>query len=577
VLRERPESATATASATVVAADEARSYLLVVDSGSSSRFHLPHSGLVLIGRAAEAELRLEHPSVSRRHARIVVDAGEARITDLDSHNGTRVNGVALDGARLLATGDVVAVGEVVLVVHAAPRALGRTVLGEAELRRRLDEEVERALGYGRPLALAVLAGSADPAAAARALRTIDLLATADESLLLVLMPEMAAGPARAAAERIVAAVGGEARAGVAACPDDACDAADLLIGARAAAAAAAPGAVASVAEASERLELGGGRSVLLAHPAMLRVYELVRRLAAADLPVLITGETGVGKEHAAFAVHHLSPRARGPYVALSCAAMPETLVESELFGHERGAFTGAAAAKAGVLETASGGTLFLDEVGELAPAAQAKLLRALESHRITRLGDVRERPVDVRLVAATNRNLAEDVKAGRFRQDLYFRLGAATVILPPLRERRCEIPLLARAFLDGARARAGRTPLEMAAGAMHAVLVHAWPGNVRELKNLMELFAATIDDTVTVEDVRAALGGEPPDEAPDAPVGAPPALGNLAEELRALERRRILQALEAAGGVRTRAAALIGMPIRTFTWKLKQHGLGTKA
>src|SRR5262249_39971172 len=158
-------------------------------------------------------------------------------------------------------------------------------------------------------------------------------------------------------------------------------------------------------------------------------------------------------------------------------------------------------------------TLFLDEVGELAPAAQAKLLRALESQRITRLGDVRERPVDVRLVAATNRNLAEDVKAGRFRQDLYFRLGAATVILPPLRARRCEPPPLARAFLDPARARAGRPALELAPGAMHALLVHPWPGNVRELRNLMELFAATIDDTIAADDVRAALAEELEEEA----------------------------------------------------------------
>src|SRR5262249_10255200 len=159
-----------------------------------------------------------------------------------------------------------------------------------------------------------------------------------------------------------------------------------------------------------------------------------------------------------------------------------------------------------------------------------------------------------RLVAATNRNLAEDVKAGRFRQDLYFRLGAATVILPPLRERRSEIPLLARAFLDGARARADRPPLELAPGAVQALVGHAWPGHVRELGNLLEFLAATVDERVEADDVRAALGLGP--EVRETPVPAPAPLGNLAEELRAIERRRIVEALEAAGGVRTRAAAL---------------------
>src|SRR5262249_14668347 len=247
-----------------------------------------------------------------------------------------------------------------LVVHAAEIEPERTVLDAAALRRRLGEEVARALEYGRELAL-VLLGVPAPA---QALRAIDVVGMLDDGRTAVVLPELGGAAALAAAARRA----GGGVAGLALCPADACDADGLLGGARAALAAAAPGCVRTVAATAERLELGG-RTVLLAHPATLRVYELIRRLAPAPLPVLITGETGVGKEHAAFAVHHYSPRARGPYVALSCAAMPETLIESELFGHERGAFTGAAAAKAGMLETASGGTLFLDEVGELTAAA----------------------------------------------------------------------------------------------------------------------------------------------------------------------------------------------------------------
>src|SRR5262249_15354084 len=176
--------------------------------------------------------------------------------------------------------------------------------------------------------------------------------------------------------------------------------------------------------------------------------ELIRRLAGSTMPVLVTGETGAGKELAASAIHHLSPRNKQRFVPLNCAAMQDTLVESELFGYERGAFSGAAGQKPGLLEVADGGTVFLDEVGELSPATPAKLLRALEEKRIMRLGGTRSIDVDVRIVAATHRNLEEEVKAGRFRQDLFFRLSAATVVLPPLRDRPRELGILARAFLD---------------------------------------------------------------------------------------------------------------------------------
>jgi two-component system response regulator AtoC len=359
--------------------------------------------------------------------------------------------------------------------------------------------------------------------------------------------------------------------------------------ARAAAALASPGMPRAASDSATRLTLGE-RSILMADPAMIQLYALIKRLAASELPVLVTGETGAGKENAAFAVHHGSRRAAGPFITLNCAAMPEGLVESELFGHEKGAFTGAAAAKVGILESANGGTVFLDEVGELPLPVQAKFLRALESKRITRVGDVRERPIDIRLVAATHRDLEAEVKAGRFRQDLYFRLGAATVVLPPLRERPREIPLLARSFLTQACQALGRREMTLAADTLRALARYAWPGNVRELRNLMDYAAAAVTEDVLephhlpgrvtgLSSSAPSVETAPPPAAPEAPPaeGAPRTFQPLAEEIRELERRRMEEALQAAEGVQSRAAALIGMPIRTFSFKLKQLGISARA
>ena len=551
-------------------------YLLVVDNDSSSIFPLPHSGAVVIGRAPEAELRVQHASVSRRHATIRIEDGALRIADLGSHNGTRVNGELVRDSRTLASGDVATVGDVVLVVHfSTPSVVARASYMEAGWRRRLAEELVRAITFKRTLGVVVILGAHASALSASA-RLIDVIGTSDDGQTLLLLPEVEREQAREIAERAVASVAG-ARGGLAMCPTDACDADTILMTARSAARRAAAGCVVDATESSTTVELGE-RKVLIGDPAMSRVFALLERLAVAELPVLITGETGVGKENAAYAVHHWSKKT-GPFLAVNCAAIgPESLVDAELFGYEKGAYTGASAAKAGLFESAAGGTVFLDEVGELPLAIQAKLLRALENKRITRLGETRERSIDVRMVAATNRSLEDEVKAGRFRQDLYFRLSGATVILPPLRDRRCEIPLLARAFLAEACARSGRDRMTITPAAMQVLLTYGWPGNVRELRNTMEyVMAAAPDEHVEPIDLPERLGGS----------GAAPALASVPtdvvadaksfrpinEEIKELERRRMEEALAAAGGVKTKAAQLIDMPIRTFTLKLKQYKL----
>ncbi|TMQ10601.1 MAG: AAA family ATPase, partial [Deltaproteobacteria bacterium] len=233
---------------------------------------------------------------------------------------------------------------------------------------------------------------------------------------------------------------------------------------------------------------------MIADPAMARLYELARRLARAAIPILILGETGAGKELAAAAIHAFSARADGPFVSVNCAAIPEALAESELFGHARGAFSGAVAARPGHLEVASGGTLFLDEIGELSPAVQAKLLRALENGELTRVGETAPRTVDLRIVAATNRDLEREVTEGRFRSDLFFRLGSARLELPPLRDRPRDIALLARTVLDDACRRLERPPLALSIGAAVALFRHDWPGNVRELRHVIEYAAASAQD-----------------------------------------------------------------------------------
>ena len=333
----------------------------------------------------------------------------------------------------------------------------------------------------------------------------------------------------------------------------------------------------------------GDHTVLVADPEMLRLYELIERLARTPLPILILGESGVGKENVAQAVHAWSAHATAPMVRLNCATLQKSLIELELFGYERGAFAGAADGKPGVLERADGGTLFLDEVNELPGPAQAQLLRVLEDQRVTRLGGVHARAIDLRVVATTSSDLTHEIAADRFRQDLYFRLDGATVVLPPLRARWREIPILARHFLAAARPRAGGAPIRISTAAMRRLIAHPWPGNIRELKNAMEYAAALVDHhRVEPWHLPAAIAQEAPAAQSNLDAALPAmtrartgaaierarvSFRSLAEELRDLEQRRIAEALRAAVGVERRAAELLGIPLRTFRCKLTQYGL----
>ncbi|MCY1062842.1 sigma 54-interacting transcriptional regulator [Nannocystis sp. SCPEA4] len=305
-------------------------------------------------------------------------------------------------------------------------------------------------------------------------------------------------------------------------------------------------------------------------PAIQRLHVFLERVAATPTTVLLFGESGTGKELAAGMVHALSPRAGKPFVAVNCAAIPEGLLESELFGHEKGAFTGAVSQHEGVFVRAHGGTLFMDEVGELSLPAQARMLRVLESRTLMRVGGTKEIAVDVRLIAATHRNLPQMVEAGRFREDLLYRLSVIQTTIPPLRERRDDIPRLALHFAKLFGESLGRRITDVSPAALEVLTRYRWPGNVRELRNVIER-AMVLGDGPILD-----LDDLPPElmrAAPIAPAEAPPD-ARLVRPLAELEREAILNALAATDGNKARAAALLGIDRTTLYRKLKDYALG---
>jgi two-component system response regulator HydG len=305
-------------------------------------------------------------------------------------------------------------------------------------------------------------------------------------------------------------------------------------------------------------------------PAMRRMYDTLLRTAATETSVLVTGESGTGKELAARALHDKGRRAGGPFVAINCGALPESLLESELFGHVRGSFTDARASRAGLLVRATGGTLFLDEIGEAPPGLQAKLLRALEDRRVRPVGGDEERPFDVRLVCATNRDLETEIEAGRFRADLYYRINVIRIDLPPLRARGDDILLIAQRLVRQFAAASNKNVTGIAEPTAEKLLAYAWPGNVRELRNCIErAVALTRFEEITVADLpepvrdyrrsRLVLDLDDP--------GALPRLDEV-------ERRYILRVLEAVNGHRARAAEVLGLDRKTLYRKLARYGVG---
>jgi two-component system response regulator HydG len=303
---------------------------------------------------------------------------------------------------------------------------------------------------------------------------------------------------------------------------------------------------------------------------MAAVRKAIEKVAASDTTVFVGGESGTGKELVARAIHRLSRRAAGPFVKVNCGAITESLLESELFGHERGAFTGAIKQKLGRFELAEGGTIFLDEVGDVPPAMQVKLLRVLQEHELERVGGERSIKIDVRVVSATNKDLDAEVAAGRFRQDLYYRLHVLPLRLPPLRERREDIPLLATAFVAKLAPRTNPRVRAVSDAALGRLMAYHWPGNVRELENAIEQ-ALVFAEGAEIGPVAlpAFLQASDTEDALDVPREL-----SLPEILDDLERQLILKAYKKAGGVKTETARLLGIKTSALYYKLEKYGIG---
>ncbi len=573
-----------------------RPYLLLLHRGATRVVHLPADAEYVVGRDPGVDVPIEDRSISRRHVVLSVKGRDVVLSDLGSLNGSRVNGQRIaEQGHALHSGDVISIGAVQLIFQrsgGAP-APSHLPLPGAAFGQRLQAEVERSMRYQHPMALLVLE-TAGPIGEGcqllevlfERLRTMDVVGTLDERCLAVLLPEVSSEYGPLVANRILEAMlpfDPQVRAGMASWPDDSVEPDALLDAARAAARGSKPGAFGTASQTTTEVQVGS-QAACFADAGTIRLLSLVERIAPTDLAVLIHGETGVGKEIFAALLHARSARASERMVAVNCATISLSLAESELFGHQRGAFTGAHADRVGLIESAHLGTLFLDEIGELPLTIQVKLLRVLQEGELTRVGENQVRKVDVRLLAASNRDLRAEAEQGRFRQDLFFRISAVMLTVPPLRDRPREIALLAQRFAAEAGARTGRAAPQLAPDTVRLLTRHPWPGNVRELRNVVER-AVALTHGAMIEPW--ALPPEMSLSRPDPgrhrtlpPLAASEPIAPekmefvaLQTELRDLEQQRMKEALAATDDHQAEAAALLQMPLRTFENKLKSYGI----
>jgi DNA-binding NtrC family response regulator len=544
-------------SATDRAAGPVQTYVTIL-CGGRSEVHAVASRDPILGRSERADVAIDEPSISRQHA--VVHLGPPMtIEDLASANGVTVRGQRIEPNTPvpLALDEVAMLGSIMVFVQQRRAPVGpQRVRRPDDFRRRLADECAR--GDKRRFAVLLVEAATDLAAAVvrhaieDLLRPVDLVGSYGPRAFAILLSDATAADAGWLRRQLAGALGRrdvDASIGVAHFPADGCAAEPLI----ARAAARARG------EADE----DGGAGVVVLDPAMTALFAHGEQVAAGDLNVLILGETGAGKQVLAEHIRRRSTRAGRPFVRLNCAAIGERMLERELFGFEKGAFDGAHESKPGLIETADGGTVLLDEIGDTPPAVQLALLRAIEERSVLRVGGLAPRPVDVRFLAATHRALDLDVEAGRFRQDLYFRIACVTLTIPPLRERAGEIVPLASSFAARAAHQLGRRPPDLTAATRGILEAYRWPGNVRELRSVVEhavLLAgdAAIDARHLPVERMTSVG--PP--SPPSPL-----------DVRSGPRDRIVEALARHGGNQTEAAKELGVSRRTLGTWMKNRGI----
>jgi DNA-binding NtrC family response regulator len=582
---------------------------------------LGHDRRLVIGRDPSAGLFIDDAGLSRRHARFFNREGEVWVEDLGSTNGTALRGERVEAALQLQPGDEVHLGPVIVTLHLAggearASAGGATLLGHDRFLASLEREVARCRAFERRCSLLMLTlpreREGQPESVRHALHPLDVFAAYGPGCVEVLLLERDLASACELGRRLLAA-DDAVRCAVAAFPEAGTSSDELLQRARDGLRQASdtsplqqvrPYANPDLAAAPGESASPDASAPVVVSEAMQRTHETIERLAGTIVSVLLLGETGTGKEVLARAIHQVDGRREHRMVPVNCGAIPPTLLESVLFGHEKGAFTGADQRRAGLFEEADGGTLFLDEIGELSASAQAALLRVLETRKVTRVGGRDERPVNVRIIAATHRDLEQMAQTGQFRSDLLYRINTMTLSLPPLRERLEEIDPLARRFVAEASAANGCAVDGVAPGALRRLLRYSWPGNVRELRNVVERAVILcrdrpVDETAlparVLGDDRAApsrpstLASTPASTSSPATGGdgneptlqfaATPTLLasgmpiDLRELLKHHESELILAALEQTQGNRSEAARLLSIPLRTLSHKMRQLGI----
>jgi two-component system, NtrC family, response regulator AtoC len=578
---------------------EASLFLVVYGADRSRVLDLPLGSDVTVGRSRGATLSFPADErLSRVHVLLRRDGDEVVVEDQGSRNGTRVNGHAVTGAGRAAAGDAIEVGSLTLLVaRRAPRRAA-VVEPESALEECLQAEVFRAARYGRPLSLLMLRldGSAEAVdealdRIASDIRPMDRLATYSEREVALVLPETGGPGARAIAERVLQVArstpGITAAVGLASLMESGRSPGALVDAARTALRIARRGDPVGGFAIAPRLarpfdpvppgESAGDDPYLAGDPRSQQTFQLARRVAATPITVLLLGETGAGKEVVAELIHRSSPRAGRPFVRLDCASLPPTLLESELFGHERGAFTGADKRKVGYFEAAEGGSILLDEIGELPSSLQAKLLTALERRVVCRIGSTEEIPIDVRVIAATNRDLEAEVKQGRFREDLYYRLAVFTIFVPPLRDRAGDIAPLATRFARQFATELGQVVPSFSDEARAALESYGWPGNVRELRNAVErAVVLTPDGSIGLDALPEPVRARAPRTGPEGAAATRIDLdGHVPAQLQQIERSAVIAALEACGGNQTQAARRLGMSRRSLIYKMERFGLKT--
>jgi len=553
---------------------------------------------VVIGRSAPADVAIRDTSLSRQHACVELIEGKIWIEDLASTNGTWIHGKRIT-REMVEPGSELSLGAVTASVHALAPVEGDEQFGHDAFQRELTAEARRAGTFDRRLTLLMLrTARRDHGGLSRwfahvrsQLRSFERIALYSPDTVEVLLPELGEEDAKRRARALVLA-SEPLVCGLGVFPDHAGSDGELLEVTRAALRRAtladqisvAPRTLSPKQPAPQADQVG----MVIRSPAMKKLYVTVERLGASVIPVLLLGETGTGKEVVTRAIHDGGKRHNRPLICVNCAAIPDQLVESTLFGHEKGSFTGADRRAKGVFESADGGTVMLDEVGELPAQAQAALLRVLETKSFSRVGSNKEQEVDVRVIAATHRDLESMTTTGAFREDLYYRLNTMTLPIPPLRERTEEIEPLARHFIGVANEANECQVKDLTPQALDLLMRHDWPGNVRELRNAMErAVVLAYDMPIEVEDLPdrvRKLDAYPTSDTKGSASGTTFELHalqrgtydgeiNLRSELQRIEHEMIRRALKQARWDRKAAASRLGLPLRTLARKIKDLGI----